>query len=151
MPIQKVAISSAALRLPQSHTFGAGSRFLDNSHTEPQLNKNEPLDTHYRLKVWAVVKGGPHALPVSQYVVRVTGSKVRLICERVDALSRFNLVIQTQDRSQEKSPRSPQPESHEVLELEGWSGASNKDSIHERRQFRRYHLLSPGAGRLSGW
>ena len=88
------------------------------------------MDTrHYRLKVWAVMKGGPRTLPVSQYAVRVVSSKVRLKCKMVDGVIRFNLAIQTQDRSQEKSTRRPQPGSHRVLELEGQSGGLNKERI----------------------
>ena len=36
------------------------------------------------------MKSEPHALPESQYAVRVAGSKVRLIYEMVDVVSRFN-------------------------------------------------------------
>ena len=36
------------------------------------------------------MKGGPRALPVSQYAVRVASSKVRMRCELVDVVSRFN-------------------------------------------------------------
>lgn len=36
VPIQKIAISSPALQLPLSHTFGAGSRFPDGGFSGQQ-------------------------------------------------------------------------------------------------------------------